>query len=167
MSLDKRDGENTCNRETKASVNMYVHKGNAEAIFRQVPLLFTSFGWNKYYDEPGGRKRRNGGYLEEEEVSAVVLQIGHQLFIRNHSCTHFKWYACSQCSLPTSSPIVYSSWKPKKIRVWRYHPYQFYIHCHDHHQWNACNHQSIKKKRQTWQMLHFASSLWSLEGFIR
>ncbi|KAF2553521.1 hypothetical protein F2Q68_00037684 [Brassica cretica] len=48
------------------------------------------------------------GYLEEEEVSAVVLQIGHQLFIRNHSCTHFKWYACSQCSLPTSSPILHN-----------------------------------------------------------
>lgn len=100
LSLDKRE------RETEPVwIGMYTKE-----MVR--PFLRRFHCCSQALDErtnTTNEEEEEDGYLEE--VSAVALQIGHQLFIRNHSCTHFTWYVCSQCSLPTSSPIVYSSWE--------------------------------------------------------
>lgn len=39
--------------------------------------------------------------------------MGHQFFNCNHCFMQSKWYPCSQPIFPTSSPVIYSSWKNK------------------------------------------------------
>nr|VDD48352.1 unnamed protein product [Brassica oleracea] len=65
--------------------------GASENIVVPAQNLFSSRDPNNQalIERNTTRNEEKDGYLEEE-VSAVVLQIGHQLFIRNHSGTYFK-----------------------------------------------------------------------------